>query len=466
MSAAGASTVSTRIAHWLAELDTAQVPQAVITAAKLRILDMVGAMLGGRETELAEQTARAVFSSDNIGKTPVIGFNGRTSVTSAALLQGTLGCVLEFDDSHVATGVHASTPVVAAALAKGHQQGISGPELIMSVLAGNELACRLGLVAPGMFHRAGFHPTGMVAGFGTTYAIARMLRLSPDRIVNATGLTASFASGIMASWEDGSAAKSLHAGWAASAAIQAVGLAQRGVTGPITAFEGRFGFFRSHVQAPDYAFDFAAADGNLGTRWEILNIAPRAYPCGHYSQPFIDAALAIMRTKYISVERIAGIECAVADYMIPLICEPLTEKISPATPWHARYSLPFCVAECILRKEFTKHSLTAVDLCDERYLSLTRKFRYRPDANAPARTRWSGDVTIIYDTGERFHHRIDDMRGTPLNPMSEQDLVAKFLHNATGVLTRAEANRAVDRILDLEKAEDIRPIFEPLSNRV
>jgi 2-methylcitrate dehydratase PrpD len=456
-------TVSTAIADWIAGLDPVHIPPEVTTAAKLRVLDIVGAMLGGRESELAEQTARAVFVPENGSGSPVIGFAGQTGVGSAAMLQGTLGCVLEFDDSHVASGIHASTPVVAATVAKARQQRAPGTALIQAVLLGNELACRLGLVAPGMFHRVGFHPTAVIAGFGATYGIAHLLRLDAGQMVSAAGLAGSFASGIMASWEDGSAAKSLHAGWAAAASIQAAGLAQAGVSGPVTVYEGRFGFFRSHVQAPDYAFNFDAAVAGLGSHWESLTIAPRAYPCGHYSQPFIDAALAIVRAHRIDAARIRGVECAVADYMIPLICEPLAEKISPATPWHARYSLPFCIAECILRGRFDKHSLGPADLQDPRYVALTRKFRYTTDRSAGDRTRWSGDVTIVLESGERLNHRVDDMRGTPRNPFSMQELVDKFLHNATGVLRPEDAEQAVERILQLETAEDLDLVFQPLS---
>jgi 2-methylcitrate dehydratase PrpD len=81
------TTLSTAIAAWTAELDPARIPPEVATAAKLRVLDIVGAMLGGRETELAEQTARAVFVPENGSGSPVIGFAGQTGVGSAALLR-------------------------------------------------------------------------------------------------------------------------------------------------------------------------------------------------------------------------------------------------------------------------------------------------------------------------------------------------------------------------------------------
>src|SRR3989304_5699935 len=128
------STMSCRIAQWLSDLKAEQIPPSVSDETKLRILDLVGAMLGGRDTDLVAQTQRAIFNPDNGTGTPVIGFAGETGVAAAGVLQGTMGCVLEFDDSHVATGIHASTPVVAAALAKGQQLGASGRVLIESVL--------------------------------------------------------------------------------------------------------------------------------------------------------------------------------------------------------------------------------------------------------------------------------------------------------------------------------------------
>jgi 2-methylcitrate dehydratase PrpD len=456
-------SLSQKIAAWVGAFDLPSAPPDVIHQTKLRILDIVGAMLGGRDTDLIAQVSAATFVPENGVGTPVIGFGKQTGAAHAALLQGTMACVLEYDDSHVATGIHASSPVVAAAIAVGQQKAISGPALIEAVLIGNETACRLGLAAPGAFHRVGFHPTGVIAVFGAGYAVSRLARLKTGQLVNAIGICGSFSSGIMASWEDGTSAKSLHAGWAASSAIQAVQLARHGVSGPATAYEGRFGFYRAHVQTPGYAFDFDACAGQLGERWEVLNIAPRAYPCGHYIQPFIDAALHIVRDHAIAVNEIEEVVCLVADYMVPLICEPAAEKIRPATSWHARYSLPFCIAECLLTRGFDKHSLAAKDLDDERYTALCRRIAYRVDPAASAnRGQWSGEVQLTLRGGRQFHHRVEHMHGTPENPMTEAELIAKFLHNTSGVLPADKSEQIVDRILHLEDEDDIRAMLRPL----
>ena len=222
----------------------------------------------------------------------------------------------------------------------------------------------------------------------------------------------------------------------------------------------------SYLSASTTYFDprnYGAVCDDLGKRWEVMTIAPRAYPCGHYIQPFLDAALSIVRQSQPDPAAIERVECRVADYMVPLICEPALEKISPTTSWHGRYSLAFCVAECLLNGRFDKYSLAPERLADPRYTALTRRTGYSVDPTATDRTQWSGEVVVTMHDGTILRHRIEHMHGTPQNPITQDELIAKFLHNAQGVLEDNAAHAAIDRILDLDRASDIREIFAPLS---
>ncbi|MDO8279836.1 MAG: MmgE/PrpD family protein [Burkholderiaceae bacterium] len=457
------NTINHRLARWMVELKADEIPEEVITQTKFRVLDLVGAMLGGSQTVLAAQVSKAISGPEHGSGTPAIGRAQQTGTAAAALLQGTMGCVMEYDDTHILASIHSSTPVVAAALAKGQQSGVTGRSLLEAVLVGNELSCRIALAAPGAFHRAGFHPTAVLGVFGACYAVARMSGLNAGQVANAIGISGSLSSGIMASWEDGTDAKSLHAGWAASAGVQAVNLALCGVTGPSKVFEGRFGFFPSHLRAEPIPIAYDAIEKDLGQVWEVLNIAPREFACGHYIQPFIDATLQACAGARIDAADISEVVCSVADYMVPLICEPVEEKLHPTTSWHARYSLPFCVAECLLKGSFTKYSLAERDLVDERYLALMRKIRYEIDKSAPDRTRWSGEVRVVLRSGQTLRHRVEDMRGSPRNPMTTKELIDKFLHNTEGIMSAGAAAETLERILALESASDIREVFAPLS---
>ena len=452
-------TINDILAEWVLGFSLDQVPVAIVKSTVWRVLDIVGAMLAGRDTELVEHLCDA-YPSVSSG-IQLVGIADLHSTEEAALIMATMGCVLEFDDSHVATGIHASTPVVATALSLGSQNCINGHQLIEAVLVGNELACRLALAAPGVFHHQGLHPTAMVAAFGCTYAAAKIAGVTTTELRNAIGIAGSMAAGIMASWEDGTDAKSLHAGFAARAALQALHLARHQVTGPASVFEGRFGFFRSHIQTDPV--DFNAITDELGERWEILNIASRPFPCGHYIQPYIDAALELQQRDKIKLEQIVSIQCPVPEYMIPLVCEPREEKLRPKTPWHARYSLQHCIAEALSTGGLDKYSCNPSALAEGRFSDLAAKVYGVPAGTNEPRTQWSGEVHVALHDGTTRRHRIAHLRGTPQNPMNQADIVKKFYRNADGVLTPEGIDHSVDVLLSLELSDNISTMLKTLS---
>lgn len=455
-------SVSRVMANWVHQLSFNDIPKKVITQTKFRILDIVGAMLGGSDTDLVEQVKRATClpkSNNHLIKIP--GCTERADLRGATILMGTMGCVLEYDDSHLSTGIHASTPIVSSSIALGQHLGSSGKELIKAVLIGNELTCRLGVAAPGAFHRIGFHPTAVLSTFGSCYSATTLMKLPLDSIVNAIGICGSFSSGIMASWQDGTSAKSLHAGWSGAAGLSASEFASHGVSGPEEAYEGRFGFYKTHIQDKNYVVDYESILNNLGNDWEVLNIVPRAYPCGHYIQPYIAASLEIANSYELNINDISEVTCLVPDYWVPLICEPREEKIKPTTSWHARYSMQFCVATSLIEKRFDKKSLSLISLSDSELLALTNKVTYSVDPALVDRNRWSGEVIVKLKNGTIIKHRVNDLLGTPQNPMTGDDLVDKFIKNASGVISIDQAHKFIENISNLELMTNVRDIFDP-----
>jgi 2-methylcitrate dehydratase PrpD len=133
-----------------------------------------------------------------------------------------------------------------------------------AVALGNEISCRAGSVAPGQFHRRGFHPSGLFATFGVTFLAARLLQLDAEAAARAAGICGSFASGILECWVDGTQTKFLHPGWSAQSGIVAAFLARAGTTGPAEVFEGRWGLFATHLQDEAAPRDFARLTHDLG----------------------------------------------------------------------------------------------------------------------------------------------------------------------------------------------------------
>ena len=194
-----------------------------------------------------------------------------------------------------------------------------------------------------------------------------------------------------------------------------------------------------------------------------MNIASRPFPCGHYIQPYIDAALELQRRERIKPEHIVSIQCPIPDYMIPLVCEPREEKLRPKTPWHARYSLQHCISEALSTGGLDKYSCNQEALADGRYSDLAAKVFGVPAENNEPRTQWSGEVHIRLKNGTAWRHRIAHLRGTPQNPMNKAAIVEKFNRNADGILTSRGIDLAIDALLTLEQSDNVSTMLKPLS---
>jgi 2-methylcitrate dehydratase PrpD len=452
------------IAIWASNYRDDALPESVVESTKLRVLDIVGCMLGAAghpDVIGAKGVAAQAFPGV---QTRSIPFEDGTSIAGAALINGTAALVLEFDDSHLESALHPSSPVIAAALPIAHVYGCPGRKLITAVAVGNEIACRLGLVAQGKFHQNGFHPTGIFGTFGAIHAAARCLSFDALATVDATGIGGSLATALMASWEDGSAAKSLHAGFSALSAVNAAFCAKNGVSGPKGVFDGRFGFFKAHVQDENYPFAFARVIDRLGDDWEALKIAPKAYPCGHYIQPLIDATLTLRRTHEIVPEQIVSISCWMPAYVIPLVAEPAAEKRRPNTSFHGRFSLQHSMAEAMLQGTLDKKSFNTPNLTDPRFNRLADKVHAFVDAHMTDRNQLGGRVEIELLNGRKVEFTVDHMRGMPQNPMTADDIVRKFESNVGDLMTDNRRGRIVDMIMSLDRINDLQMLTTELGS--
>jgi 2-methylcitrate dehydratase PrpD len=457
------SRLNEQLAIWASRYRDDALPEPVVQSTKLRILDIIGCMLGaaGHPDVLStRQAAAEIFPG---AQTRSIPFSDRTSMAGAALINGAAALVLEFDDSHLESGLHSSSPVIAAVLPVAHTYNCSGRKLITAVAIGNEMTCRLGMVAPGKFHQNGFHPTGVFGTFGAIYAVARCLGLDASTTANAVGIGGSLSSALMASWEDGSAAKSLHAGFSGHAAINAAFCAKNGVSGPRDVFDGRFGFFKAHVQDKDYSFDFARTREGLGENWEALKIAPKAYPCGHYIQPLIEAALILRREHDIAPEQVVAIRCSMPAHVMPLVAEPIAEKRRPKTSFHGRFSLHHVMTEAMIQGTLDNRSFVTSNLTDPRYNELADKVHAVVDPSVTDRSQLGGRVEIELQDGRTVALTIEHMRGMPQNPMSTDDVVRKFHSNVSRLLPAHDIDRIIDIVMSLDGMNDIQPLMAALT---
>ncbi|MEJ1969436.1 MAG: SDR family NAD(P)-dependent oxidoreductase [Rhizomicrobium sp.] len=340
-----AAPFAAQLAAWSGRVRFEDIPADVVHATQLRVLDVIGLIMAGTRTRLGRSARAASVAMSAGGSCRILGFGDKVGVTAAAFANGALSQSLQYDETHIESIVHASSPVVAAALAIADWRGVTGREFVTAVALGNEIACRIGCVAPGEFHRRGLHPTGLFTTFGCTYLAAMLLRLDPERTVHAAGIAGSFASGILQCWVDGTETQFLHPGWSAKAGIEAAVLAREGATGPAEVFEGRLGFFAAHLQDASVPRDFTRIAGGLGEVWASRASSFKPYPVAHVIHPYIDALLRLAGRHKISAADVDWIDCPVPQYIVPIVCEPVAEKTAPVSDFHGRVSLQYTLAE-------------------------------------------------------------------------------------------------------------------------
>jgi 2-methylcitrate dehydratase PrpD len=445
---------SETLASWAHTIAFDDLPGDVVEATKHRILDVIGLALAGLGTPFGESVKQAAVAMNPPGPCRVLGAGQRLGVGAAAFVNGALSQALEFDDTHNESIVHMSSPSVAAALALSEHKNVSGKQLIAAVALGNEVACRIGSVAPGQFHRRGFHPTGLFAPFGIACLAGRLLGLTQEQFVQAAGIVGSFAAGILECWVDGTQSKFLHPGWAAQSGITAAFLAGAGTTGPHAVYEGRFGLLASHLQDPAVPRAFERVTSGLGTAWESRNASFKPYPAAHVIHPYIDALLKLRRAHDIDPRRVKQIVCPVAAYIVPIVCEPVAEKRRPNSDSHGRVSFQYTLAEALHLGELTKDSYQPSSLRNPAILRLADLVGYEIDASFPGPERFKGAVRIVMSDGTVYQAVEEHNRGSAENPMSEAELLTKFELNAATILSADQCRQLAAAVASLEQARD------------
>ena len=455
-------TKSELAASWVANLTWEQIPAELIESVKLQILDVMGVMLAARTEPLVRDVFDALHQEEGPAEASVLGETRKTSLPTAAMINGVMAGMLEYDDTHTQSAIHSTSCVAAAALPGAQQLGASGKELIAAVLVGNELCCRLGLVSKVRLFDLAIQPTGVFGVFGAAYALCKLRKLPVDRMVSAIGISGSMSASRMSSWEDGTSAKSIHQGWVASHAARSVKLAEQGVSGPAGIFDGRFNVYRSIVQAPDAKFDLDTIDRDLGTHWETLGIASKAYPSGYPIHPYLDAVFHLRDQYSLKPDDIASIRCYISEARISTLCEP-----RPVSTWHARVSVQHCAAEALVTGRADKTSYRAATLTDPAIRSLADRIQCIPDAEIgadPSRSR--ARVAMTLRDGREISHTVEDMRGTRRNPMTRADFLSKFKGNTHDLLPANVLEQTVESLFDLDKISDVRPIFERIGQHI
>lgn len=451
MTTTRSTAISAELASFATGFTLDAVPAEVRERACHLMLDALGIGLASTQWDFARTTLAGLRElAGPGGDVPVIGCGQMLPLRDAVVMNALLIHGLDYDDTHPAGVIHATTSVLPAVLGLGTRLGASGRELLTAYVLGMETATRIGAAAKSGFHQIGFHPTGLVGTFGCTLAAGRLLDLGERQLVDAQGIALSVASGSLECLEDGAWTKRLHPGWGAAGGITAATLGKHGFVGPGAAYEGRFGLYASHLGAELLAkADLSMVTAGLGQDWELMNVAVKPVPACHFTHAFADAASIL--SKDWSGAPIRRIVARVPTGAMKAVCEPIEKKLRPANAYDAQFSVPYSVATGLRFGRFTLDALEPAAYQDAETLRIAALVECQADPDADFPRYFGGEVIVELADGRILRHHEPINRGAAGRPISNADIVAKFHDNAARAVERAHADVLRHAVLGIER---------------
>lgn len=442
-------------------------PAPAIQASKNDILDILGTAIAGAAAPGCRETVATLLATYANPQACILLSGHKVPAPEAAFANATLAHALDFDDTHDKALLHAGVSVVPAALAVAEQLGaVTGRQLITAVTLGLDWVCRMGLATKVAPIASGWMYTSTYGYFGGTAASGILMGLDVEQMVNAMGIAYAQAAGNTQCMADGALTKRMQPGFAARGGVLSALLAKNGITGAHNVLEGAAGLY--HVYLKD-AYDRAALLAELGKRFEGVNLSFKPYPSCRYTHTAIDATLNLLREHRIDADAVASITVGVNQHAYQNVCMPLAVKTRPVSVVDAQFSIPYCVATALVKKDVLIQDFAEREMRNPRVLALAQKVRPLVDAEIEARHAGQMSpalVSITLQDGRTLCARKDAPRGSPEDPMSFGELVEKFRRCADecgGRLPAAGIEAAIDMVRNLESLSDVRELMNALA---
>ena len=461
-----------RLSSHLALFKEEDLPKKTIDTAKRFLLDVLGAAMAGTTAAGCQSVKGKIVYWGGRKESTIFVFGGKVPSYHAALINGMFCHARELDDGHEEGGVHTYASILPAALAVGEERGsVSGKEFLTALVLGIDLVSRIAL---SIRYLRGWHLSGISGGFGAAAAAGRILRFDPERMRHALGIAYAQTAGVGIGSAEAVMTKRMTPGFASRSGVMAAYLAQGGVTGPQGTFESKDGFFKmfdgDHHNEQELRFKLDGSlysreslTKDLGKEFEGDHLYMKAFPSCRFTQAPIQATLKIVQKVMIEPEGISKIRVYVCKRAMKF-GKPF--QLGEFPEISAQFSIPYVVASCVLRKEFFLENVTEKAVCDPRVLKLAEKVEVIHDPVIKLKVPVT--VEIETDKGDRYRERVDQIKGNPSDPLTDEEVNKKFYQCAeysARSFSRDALEELIETVENLERLPDIRLLTQKLVGR-
>lgn len=446
--------VTAKLAQFAVTTKYEALPAQAVKTAKVAIRDCLGVTLAGSKEEDAKITAQIARAEGAKEETTVIGNSFKTSALNAALANGTAAHAMDFDHSFTLMG-QPTAPIIPAVFALGEALGASGKQMIEAYAVGYEVTAKLVHSLRESTHE-GWHGPASLGAFGASAACAKLLGLDAARTQMGLGITASFASGVVANF--GTMTKPLHVGHGARNGVLAAKLAQAGFTANARAIEHSLGYYNVHHGGTAIN---ESAIGELGRSWALLTdgLRIKPYPCGGLTHQVIDSILEFRTKHNLTADQVESVAVDVVKHTFDRIAFRV-----PQNGIQGKFCMPYLVARALIDGKVNLHAFTDDAVHDAKILAFAEKVQMNLDtalkkadaAGRPCR------VTVKLKNGQTYTREAQHAKGSPEFPMTEEELRGKFTECALETVSDSAAQKILEAIERLETLPSIKPVCEML----
>ena len=445
------STITERIARWASSVSFEDLPADVVETAKRFIFDSIGCALGGfqvRDVGIFLDHLRELGSR---GSCTLIGAGDRVNPVDAAMVNALMIRAMDFNDIYWKQDPAHPSDLISAPLALAERGRFPGRELIVCVLIAYEMAMRLCHVAvPGIRERGWHHATLM--GFAAPVAAGRILGLTWQQIQQAIGIAACrcFTLGCAVAGKL-TMMKNTVSPMATRAGVEAALLAEKGYTGPEGVIDGKEGM--THCLGE--AWDLSHLTHGLGETWMIGQCGMKSFPVEALMHSPLSATLHLLEKHDLQAEDVQEVLVESIARAADILSDPA--KYDPRSKESADHSLPYCLAAALAERRVTPLEFRETKLWDARLRAQMAKVKVATNQEFerafPAKQ--CARVTLTTTDGRKLSHQVDVPKGDPRDPMSLEELTVKFNALAEPVMSEPRRRQLRDRILTLDKLEDV-----------
>jgi 2-methylcitrate dehydratase PrpD len=442
-------------------------PAEEIRIAKRCVLDGLGLMLAGSNQDCTRIVRE--FSRENgqgSGATAFGNDSVKLSAALAALVNGTAGHAMDWDDTQLSTTpdrtfgllTHPTIPPLAASLAVAEMRGgVSGRDFLTAFVTGFEVECKIAESIRPEHYEKGFHSSGTVGTFGAAVAAAKLIGLERLQLHHLLGMTASMASGIRANF--GTMTKPLHVGRAAQNGVTAALLAQGGFEADPDGLDGPWGFFQVFGRGADSE----RIVNKLGNPYSIIEpgVSVKPYPCGSLTHPSIDAMRAIVMESDLRPDDIQEVVLYAGNNILNPIRYTTAEN-----ELQAKFCMPFLLAAIVISRKAGVQEFTHAFVHSQDVRTLMQRIRteFDPAIEAKGYDKMRSRVEVTLKNGKKIVRDADDRyRGGPENPLSDDELKEKFTDCSQSIVSDSTREEIVKTVFKLEDLPNIDSLIALLS---